>query len=195
MPEGDRRPDTEEVGITEFVVQEFRLHTADTADEAARIVATLPDRIEPGVPLLRSIDDRRDVAIVGALHAGERFDEREQRAALAPLVASWRPVKRYGPRISESAESPPSSYRLAVTESGINGQTDDATTPPDADLRDDAPTTPLGLMWVGAPIGTHAGLMVLVGSYDDRATDRPDPRDWPLILSRQLQVRIYETPR
>jgi hypothetical protein len=82
-----------------------------------------------------------------------------------------------------------------VTESGINGQTDDATTAPDADLRDDAPLTPLGLMWVGAPIGTHAGLMVLVGSYDDRATDRPGPRDWPLILSRQLQVRIYETPR
>jgi hypothetical protein len=36
--------------------------------------------------------------------------------------------------------------------------------------------------------------MVLLGSYDD-ATDRPDPRDWPLTLSRQLQVRIYETPR
>jgi hypothetical protein len=183
------------MGITEFVVQEFRLHTADTADEAARIVAKFPDAIEPGVPLLRSIDDQRDVAIVGALHVGERFDEREQRAALGPLVASWRPVKRYGPRITESAESPPSSYRLAVTESGINGQVDDATTAPGAVSHDDAPTTQLGLMWVGAPIGTYAGLMVLLGSYDDDVTHRPDARDWPLTLSRQLQVRIYETPR
>jgi len=36
--------------------------------------------------------------------------------------------------------------------------------------------------------------MVLLGSYDD-VTDRPDPRDWPLALSRKLHVRIYETPR
>jgi len=183
------------VGITEFVVQEFRLHTADTADEAASIVARFPDVIEPGVPLLRSIDDHRDVAIVGALHVGERFDEHEQRAALGPLVASWRPVKRYGPRITESADSPPSSYRLAVTESGINGQIDGAPALPDADSNADAPTTHLGLMWVGAPIGTHAGLMVLLGSLADDVTDRPDPREWPLTLSRQLQVRIYETPR
>jgi hypothetical protein len=175
------------VGITEFVLQEFRLHAADTADEAARIVAKLPDGIEPGVPLLRNIDDQRDV--------GELFDEREQRAALGPLVASWRPVKRYGPRITESASSPPSSYRLAVTESGINDREDQHTVAaPETAAADDAPRTHVGLMWVGTPIGTHAGLMVLLGSYDD-ATDRPDPRDWPLTLSRQLQVRIYETPR
>jgi len=183
------------VGITEFVVQEFRLHAADTADEAACIVAKLPDGIEPGVPLLRNIDDHRDVAIVGALHVGELFDEREQRAALGPLVASWRPVKRYGPRITESASSPPSSYRLAVTESGINDREDQhAVTAPETTAADDGPRTHVGLMWVGTPIGTHAGLMVLLGSYDD-VTDRPDPRDWPLALSRQLQVRIYETPR
>ena len=182
------------MAITEFVVQEFRLHTADAADEAARIVAKLPDGIEPGVPLLRSIDDHRDVAIVGALHDGERFDERGQRAALDPLVATWRPLKRYGSRIAETAKSPPSSYRLAVTESGINGQVTDAPTAPDVAAHD-APTTPFGLMWVGAPLGTYAGLMVLLGSYDDPATDRPDPPEWPLTLSRQLQVRIYETPR
>jgi hypothetical protein len=183
------------VAITEFVVQEFRLHTADAAAEAARIVAKFPDGIEPGVPLLRSIDDQRDVAIVGALHVGERFDEREQRVALGPLVASWRPLKRYGPRITESAESPPSSYRLAVTESGINGQVDDTVAASDTVSHDAAPTAHLALMWVGAPIGTYAGLMVLLGSYDDGVTDRPAPRDWPLALSRQLQVRIYETPR
>jgi len=183
-----------DVGITEFVVHEFRLHAADTADEAARILAELPEGIEAGVPLLRSIDDRRDVAIVGALHAGERFAESEQRAALGPLVAAWWPPRRYGPRITESAETLPASYRLAVTESGINGPVEEATPLADAASYRDAPTTHLGLMWVGAPIGTDAGLMVLLGSYDD-VTPRPDPREWPLPMSHQLHVRIYETAR
>ena len=158
-------------------------------------MATFPVGIEPSVPLLRSIDDERDVAIVGALHVGERLAEREQRAALGSLVASWRPVKRYGPRISESTESPPSSYRLAVTESGINDQPDEPAVAQLA-MTGDAPMTQVGLMWVGAPLQSYAGLMVLLGSYDDQNADRPDARDeWPLALSRQLQVRIYETPR
>jgi hypothetical protein len=50
-------------------------------------------------------------------------------------------------------------------------------------------------MWVGAPVGTHAGLLVLLGSYDDPKTERPDPRQWPLPLGRYLGVRIYESPR
>jgi hypothetical protein len=185
--------DSEAVGINEFVVREFRLHDAEGADQAARIVAAFPVGLEPSVPLLRSIDDERDVAIVGALHAGEELDEREQRAALGSLVASWRPVKRYGPRISESTQSPLSSYRLAVTESGINDQTDQPVLAPEM-TGPAAPTTHVGLMWVGAPLESYAGLMVLLGNYDDETADRPDPREWPLALSRQLQVRIYETP-
>jgi hypothetical protein len=189
-----RKRDSEAVGISEFVVREFRLHAADSADQAARIVATFPVGLERSVPLLRSIDDERDVAIVGALHAGEELDEREQRAALGSLVASWRPVKRYGPRISESTESPPSSYRLAVTESGINDQTDQPVVASET-TGPATPTTHVGLMWVGAPLESYAGLMVLLGSYDDETADRPDAREWPLALSRHLQVRIYETPR
>lgn len=193
-----RKRDPEAVGISEFVVQEFRLHAAEGADQAARIVAAFPAGIEPSVPLLRSIDDERDVAIVGALHVGERLDSREQRAALGSLVASWRPVKRYGPRITESTESLPSSYRLAVTESGINDETHQTGEPPVTGrgmTGPDAPTTHVELMWVGAPLESHAGLMVLLGSDDDQSADRPDAREWPLALSRQLQVRIYETPR
>jgi hypothetical protein len=190
-----RMRDFEHVAIAEFVVREFRLHAADGADQAARIVAALPDGLEPPVPLLRNIDDHRDVAIVSGLRAGEHFDERELRVALAPLVASWQPARRYGPRISESAESRPSSYRLAVTESGINGRADE----PGAPVREatepgDAPAD-VGLVGVGVPIGSFSGLMVLLGSYDDQDGDRPDPRDWPLALARQLQVRIYETAR
>ncbi len=183
------------MAITEFVLQEFRLRAAENVNEAARIVATFPDGLEPSVPLLRSIDDERDVAIVGALHVGERLDQLEQRAALEPLVATWQPVKRYGPRISESAESPPSSYRLAVTESGINNVDSDPVAPVAETVAPGTATTRVGLMWVGAPIGTYGGLMVLLGSYGDQAAAGPVPRQWPLPLSRQLQVRIYETPR
>jgi hypothetical protein len=50
-------------------------------------------------------------------------------------------------------------------------------------------------MWVGAPVGTYGGLMVLLGSYGDQVTGRPEPREWPLPLSRQLHVRIYQTAR
>ena len=182
-------------GINALVLQEFRLHAADTADEAARIVAGFPAGIEPAVPLLRSIDDERDVAIVRALHPGELHAEPEQRAALERLVASWQPVKRYGPRITESSDSPSSSYRLAVTESGINNADGDpaAAAPQSAAL--DGAATKVGLMWVGAPVGTYGGLMVLLGSYDEPGTGRPDAREWPLPLSRYLRVRIYESPR
>ena len=60
---------------------------------------------------------------------------------------------------------------------------------------EDAPATPVGLMWVGTPIGSYAGLMVLLGSYDDEQGDQADQPEWPLALSRQLHVRIYETLR
>lgn len=188
-----RACDSEPVGVTEFVVREFRLHDAETADDAARIVASFRDGVEPAVPLLRSIDDERDVAIVGALHVGEQLAEREERAALGPLVASWQPVKRYGARINESTESPPSSYRLAVTESGINERVEEPVTADTLAAGDATPTTPVALMWVGAPIGTYAGLMVLLGDYD--TGKRPEARKWPLKLSRQLHVRIYESAR
>jgi hypothetical protein len=180
-------------GISALVLQEFRLHAADTLDEAARIVATLSGGIEQAVPLLRSIDDERDVAIVRALHAGEIQDEPGQHAALDRLAASWQPVKRYTPRITESSESPASSYRLAVTESGINNVDSDPLAAP-ASTAPGGAGTRVGLMWVGAPLGTFGGLMVLLGSYGDDM-GRTAPREWPLPLSRYLRVRIYESSR
>jgi hypothetical protein len=181
-------------GIDAFVLQEFRLHAGDTVDEAARIVATFSDGIEPAVPLLRSIDDERDVAIVRALHAGERRNEPEERAALDRLVASWQPIKEYGARISESAERPSSSFRLAVTESGINSPASGPDQVATESGAQPGAATQVGLVWVGEPVGTYAGLMLLLGSYDGPASGRRDPRAWPLPLSRYLRVRIYETP-
>lgn len=179
--------------INSLVLQEFRLHDADTAGDAARIVAAFSGGIEPAVPLLTSIDDQRDVAIVRGLHAGERPEAEEERAALDPLVASWQPVKQYGPRIAERSESPSTYYRLAVTESGINNApSEPLPAVPPADTRYGTATR-LGLLWIGLPVGTYAGLLTLVGSDEDREGARPPPRDWPLPLSRPLGVRIYES--
>lgn len=178
--------------INALVLQEFRLRDPDTSGAAARIVAAFAGGIEPAVPLLTSIDDRHDVATVRALHEGEGTDaDPGQRAALDPLVASWQPPKQYGPRITERSESPPSYYRLAVTESGINNGKDPLPTPPQGSQ--EASSTRLGLLWIGRPLDTYAGLLTLVGSDGDRSTLRPDPGDWPLPMSRYLGVRIYES--
>src|SRR5256885_1764539 len=107
--------------IRVLVLEEFRLRAEDIDGAVARIVAESPRGIEPAIPLLTSVDDRRDVATLRALHAGESTEsDAAQHAALDPLVSSWEVPKHYGPRITERSESPPSSFRLAVTESGIN---------------------------------------------------------------------------
>jgi hypothetical protein len=176
--------------IETLVLQEFRLRAADSVGEAARIVAAFSNGTEARVPLLTSIDDRRDVATVRALRTGEPTDaDARERAALDPLVESWHPLKRYGPRITERSERRPSRYRLAVTESGVNNAEPDRPAP--AQPLADGVSIPLGLMWIGVPLGTYAGLLMLLGD-DDRPTAWPDARDWPLPLSGPLGVRIYE---
>jgi hypothetical protein len=181
--------------ITALELQEFRLNTADTAGEAARLVDSFSGGIEPAVPLLTSIDDHRDVAIVLALHAGETArSDQGRHGSLGPLVTTWQDVKRYGPRITEraaGAQGLPSYYRLAVTESGINEADPDELTLPQ--FVDDATAAPIGLLWIGAPIGTGAGLLVLVGNSDAETVDGRYAREWPLPLSRALGVRIYES--
>ena len=179
--------------INALVLEEFRLHAADSAGEAARIVAAFSEGIEPAVPLLTSIDDECDVAIVRGLHAGEqREGDPRQRAALEPLVASWQPVKQYGPRIAERSESPPTYYRLAVTESGITNQPEPPQAPePSPPAAGGNTSERVGLLWIGRPVGTYAGLLTVLGT-DDGAVPRSEPRKW-LPLSRSLGVRIYES--
>src|SRR5687767_14653202 len=178
--------------INSLVLQEFRLHAADSASEAARIVAAFSDGIEPAVPLLTSIDDDCDVAIVRGLHAGEQPEaDPRQRAALDPFVASWQPVKQYGPRITERSESPPTYYRLAVTESGITNAEPEPPPEPFPQGAEGTTSSRVDLLWIGVPVGTYAGLLTLLGT-DDGAVRRSQPRAW-LPLSRSLGVRIYES--
>jgi len=180
--------------INALVLQEFRLHAADTAGAAARIVAAFAEGVEPPIPLLTSIDDGRDVAIVRGLHSGEQPEgDPLQRAELDPLVASWQPVRQYGPRITERSESPPTYYRLAVTESGISNAAAEPSEPKAPEVSDGTSSKRVGLLWIGLPVGTYAGLLTLLGT-DDGAARRAEPREW-LPLSRSLGVRIYESQR
>jgi hypothetical protein len=176
-------------GTMVLVLQEFRLARADTDGTVARIVGSLPSGAAPAVPLLISIEDRRNVAIIRALNADESHAPDAAHIALDPFVASWREPTKYSPRISERSQSQPSSFRLAVTESGINDAASEVMPIP---VEYDASPSHLGLLWVGEPIGTHAGLLVLVGNNDDPSMPRPAARQWPLPLSRLLGVRIYE---
>ena len=176
-----------------LVLQEFRLRDVRARSEAERIVAASAREAEPAVPLLTSVDDPHDVAILRGLHAGETTAaDPSQRALLGRLVSSWQPEKMYGPRLAERSTTPPSYYRLAVTESGIN---EGPLSP--GGIRAARPTgggitsSRIGLLWIGAPIGTHAGLLVLVGHYDGEPFASADIGGWPLPLSTELGVRIY----
>jgi len=180
--------------IRVLVLEEFRLRAADVDGAAARIVAASPHGIELAIPLLTSIEDRRDVATLRAVHAGESTEsDAAQHAALDHLVSKWAVPKRYGPRVTERSHSPPSSFRLAVTESGINAGGNPRIV---LAIEDETTTRAIGLLWIGAPVGTHAGLLVLLGTYEDepRAIG-DDPVGWPLPLSSDLGVRIYEYSR
>jgi hypothetical protein len=182
---------TNEARIDRLVLEEFELRRADLDGSVARIVATSHHGREPAIPLLTDIEERRSVATVRAFHEGEPTGpDAAEHAALDPFVSVWQPPRHYRPRITERSQSPPSHYRLAVTESGINDGSEllSRTT---ADATAAGAPSAVGLLWIGQPVGTHAGLLILLGNRDDQG--RPDAVEWPLPLSRRLGVRIYDS--
>src|SRR5689334_10192490 len=102
------------------LLQEFELRSPDTDGSVARIVVTAGEGEDNAIPLLTSIENDRQVATLHRLNAPEGTAAVAERAALTPFVASWRAPRHYIPRINERSPSPPSYYRLAVTESGVN---------------------------------------------------------------------------
>lgn len=168
-----------------LVLEEFRLSDGASHADADRALAAGDPS---GVPLLTSIADERDVASVRCIAArsapeGDTID----RATFGELVSRWGAVHTYRPRIAEGSFTRPTSYRLAVTESGIN-DTDPTLVEPGP--RREAPpswdATPAGLLWIGAPRDTHAGLLVVIGDGETAADT-----SWPLSLGKKLGVRIY----
>jgi hypothetical protein len=174
-----------------LVLEEFELSSGDAHGAVTRIVERSRRGREPRMPLLTSIEDRTNVAVLRGLHAGESSEpDAAQHAALDEFVSSWQAPKHYGPRITERSESPPTYYRMAVTESGINDPDEAATI--GGGFRLDTTFTDIGLLWIGQPVGTHAGLLVLLGSHGDPSAAMREHR-WPLPLSRRLGVRVYES--
>jgi hypothetical protein len=179
-----------------LILEEFRLRAADVDGAVARIVATAPNGIESPIPLLTSIDDRRDVATLRAVHAGETTEiDAVQHAALDSLVLSWAMPRHYGPRITENAQSTPSSFRLAVTESGSNAGSTAPVTLRQGSVASGTTRQAVGMIWIGVPVGSNAGLLVLLGGYDGPGLIGRDPPGWSLPMSRDLGVRIYENSR
>ncbi len=181
------RADASEV----LVLDEFRLHAPDTDGAAARIVSAALKGTRDPVPLLTSIDDPRDVATLRTLSAEAPEGEGPRgEAALGPLVATWQTATRYLARIAARSQGPPaSSFRLAVTESGIN---DERVARPGTWVGEPMAGEPVALLLIGVPEGTHAGLLVLVGRDPAELVERGDDgRGWALQLSRDLGVRLY----
>ncbi len=178
-------------GFDHLVLEEFRLADGASFAEADGILAVAqPD----GVPLMTSIADDRDVASVRAVPPRTPADaDLISRTALGSLVSRWESPRTYRTRIAESSPTAPTAYRLAVTESGLNDgeRALPRTRRPAAPPLDQVPDarTLATLLWIGAPVDTHAGLLVLVGDAGEGGS-RPDP-EWPLPLSQQLGVRIY----
>ena len=169
-----------------LVLEEFRLSDGAAYSDADGALAA---RDPTGVPLLTSIADDRDVASVRCVPARSApEDDNIDHAAFGALVSHWGTLRTYRPRIAESSLLPPASYRLAVTESGVNDSDPvGAPTPRDEEAIAE-PTSLVQLLWIGVPRSSHAGLLVVIG--DGEGTAGADV-SWPVALSRSLGVRIY----
>lgn len=171
-----------------IVLDEFRLRDADIDGGAARIVAAaLMGSRDP--PMLTSIDDPHDVAVLHTVAAGSPGPpDLRENITLGHLVAAWRCPKRYRSRIAAATDAThPTTFWLAVTESGIS----DEPTSPDTEWLGPATSGELvAMLLVGVPVGTHAGSLVLVGRAGS-ALHEGGSSGWPLPLSRALGVRVY----
>lgn len=172
-----------------LVLEEFRLSDDAAYADADRALAAGDPA---GVPLLTSIADDRDVASVRCVPGGAGAADEIDHAAFGTLVARWGALHAYWPRIAESSLTRPASYRLAVTESGINDRDQGRGRTAGRPVAEPgAQTAPLELLWIGAPRSSHAGLLVLIG--DGQGASRADTT-WPLALGAALGVRIYRAP-
>jgi hypothetical protein len=179
--------------IDTLVLQEFRLRAAGDGPDA-EVAATVPDGgWGEAIPLLTSIADRQDVALVRGLRDGDPEPGERDRVALAPFASSWPDARRYAVRVAERSARAPEQHRLAVTESGIRDTFEPPVPAAPSEPLTAGATLAARLLWIGVPLGTHAGLLVLIGTDRDLPGARAAPPDWPLPLSEALGVRIYES--
>ena len=174
-----------------LVLEEFRLLAADTDGAAAAIVRHASRDARDPVPLLTSIDDPRDVAALSSVTDRTPASDAGSRgnSALRALVKTWQPAKRYRVRLTARSRSvTPSSFQLAVTESGANNENVAA---PGTAGDDPVMGEPAALLTIGVREDADTGILVLVGHGAGDVTER-HRAGWPLPLSRDLGVRIYD---
>lgn len=155
------------------------------------------------LPLLISIDDPREVACVSHVRtlpaAGDEAGRRIN-AALVPPPETTAPPRYYRERAAlAGGRGPTAYYRMAVTESGDNGSAPSdvaASVPPERPPSGADPgASATELLWIGTPMASDAGLLLVTGHRDATAYDDAEPDGWPLPLSRSLGVRVYESAR
>lgn len=179
------------VAINTFELHEMRLRASSDRVAAAKALADQAGPDGLSVPLLSSIEDARDVALLRAVRAGDAPDG-DMSAVLSPYVTSRQPVRYYRSRLALDSADRASYYRLAVTESGINDRAapaDPQRTPP---VHGNHAGIAARRLWIGAPVDSYGGLLVLVGHAEEGgfSADR-ETTSWPLPLSADLGVRIY----
>lgn len=189
-----------------FVLHELRLTSGDDSTRllaAARLARMPRSEDEQVLPLLVSIDDRRAVACVRRVPTLPESDDAgvRIRMALAPEPESSAPPRYYKERGGLTGRRGVRSYyRMAVTESGTNEQAKvlvdmPVLSPSMPSLSRSGGTADAGLLWIGTPIASETGLLVITGHQDASAYSDGDAPDWPLPMSRDLGVRIYESVR
>jgi len=181
--------------ITGFALYEFRLRNlADRAMAQQMLTdAGLDDR---SVPVLTRVDDPDSRAVICAYAAPDRSDSERELLAVIDGISSGARCHYFRSRLAIAAPDAASHFRLAVTESGRNNASASGTEPWVAADHRDRSDADSRLLWIGMPMDSSRGLLVLVGHELDDAFDAGrETASWPLPLSADLGVRIYTGSR
>jgi hypothetical protein len=181
-----------------FTLQEFRLRSTD--GPTLRIVGRLSQALRSmgvrEIPLLVSVDDERDAAVLVPFAddaAANTVRVAQARAALAEAlipcrIAAEPPERRYEERIAAGGGEDTTYYRLAVAETEGRELRDFVQRAATAGTAQPDPA----LLWLGRAADAADGALALAGYADDSSfcTDSAI-EDAPRALVRSLGVRVY----
>lgn len=181
-----------------FTLQEFRLRS--TEGPTLRIVARLSKALRSmgvrEIPLLVSVDDERDAAVLVTFAddaAASTVRVAQVRAALTEALIPFRiaaePLeRRYEERFAAGSTEDTSYYRLAVSETEGRELREFAQGAATAGTEQPDPA----LLWLGRAADAGDGVLALTG-YADDSSFRTDAaiEAAPHELVRALGVRVY----
>lgn len=181
-----------------FTLQEFRLRSAD--GPTLRIVARLSHALRSmgvrEIPLLVSVDDGRDAAVLVTFAddvAASTLRVAQVRAALTEALIPFRIAaapteRRFDERIASAGGEDARYYRLAISETEgdelrefAQRAATDGTAQPDP-----------ALLWLGRAADVGDGVLALIGYPDDSSFRAGAPfEDAPRALRLGLGARVY----